>query len=626
MCGICGLAAPDAPGARGVIDAQLACLDHRGPDARGCFTGRSGHVGQNRLAIIDLVTGAPPISNEDGSVAAVLNGEIYNFRELRDELGRRGHDFRSRGDTEVIVHLAEELPPTRLAERLDGMFALAIWDDRRARLVVARDRVGKKPLYYWHSDGRLVFGSEIKAVLAHPDVPRRLDESAIPAYLTFGYVPTPRTFFEGVRSLPPGHVLTFEPGEEPQVERYWAPPVVGVNGAARLDLSLEGAAREVRVRLEDAVRRRLVSDVPLGAFLSGGVDSTAIVGIMARDLDRPVETFTMGFDDEEGYDERPFARLAAREHRTNHHEFVVKPDAVDLMERLVWHHDQPFGDSSAIPTFLLSEMTRQHVTVALSGDGGDELFAGYERFAAGLAARRYAALPEVLQQGFRGMLDALPARSLRGRAGSLQRFSRVAAAGLPDAYRTWISYVPDAERAALLDGQRDDWGLEDYRAIWCRSEGARTLDRLLDLNLRTYLPDDLLVKADRMSMAHGLEVRSPFLDADLLAYTTRLHPRLKARGLSLKRVLKAAVAELLPPEITSRGKRGFGVPLDRWFREDLRSYLGSTLGARDARVRQYLVPEALNRILAEHDAGRRNHGQAIWTLLTLEVFLRREDW
>src|SRR4051794_2792492 len=626
MCGICGLAAPDAPGARGVIDAQLACLDHRGPDARGCFSGRSGFVGQNRLAIIDLVTGDPPISNEDGTVAAVLNGEIYNFAELRDDLRRRGHDFRSRGDTEVIVHLAEELPPAELAERLDGMFALAIWDDRRARLVLARDRVGKKPLYYWSGDGRLVFGSEIKAVLAHPGVPRRLDESAIPAYLTFGYVPTPRTFFEGVRSLPPGEVLTFEPGGKPLVERYWAPPVVGVDGAARLDLSLEEAALEVRGRLEDAVRRRLVSDVPLGAFLSGGVDSTAIVGIMARELDRPVETFTMGFDDEEGYDERPFARLAAREHRTNHHEFVVKPDAVELMERLVWHHDQPFGDSSAIPTFLLGEMTRRHVTVALSGDGGDELFAGYERFAAGLVARRYSGLPAPVQTTLRRGLDVLPAASLRGRAGSLQRFARVAQLGLPDAYRSWISYVGDVDRDALLDGRRDDWALEDYRAIWQGSEGGHALDRLLDLNVRTYLPDDLLVKADRMSMAHGLEVRSPFLDTDLLSFTARLHPRLKARGPTLKRVLRSAVGDLLPREILHRSKRGFGVPLDRWFRQDLRSYLGATLGAADARTKEFLVPSALDHLLAEHDSGGRNHGHALWTLMTLELFLRRQDW
>jgi asparagine synthase (glutamine-hydrolysing) len=626
MCGICGVVGVEPAELGPVVDEQLDRLHHRGPDARGQFVRGATRIAQNRLAIIDLVTGDPPIANEDRSIAVVQNGEIYNYRELRSELRARGHELRSEGDTEVLAHLAEELPPVELARQIDGMFAFAIWDERRGRLVLVRDRVGKKPLFYWSGGGRLVFGSEIKALLADPEVPRRLDPGAIPAYLTFGYVPTPRTFFEGVHSLPPGHVLTFEPGGEPILERYWAPPVAGLDGATDVGGSLEETGREVRRLLEAAVRRRLVSDVPLGAFLSGGIDSSAIVGIMAAELDRPVETFTIGFDDRDGFDERPYARLAAERHRTEHHEFVVKPDAVELVERLVWHHDQPFGDSSAIPTFLLSEVTRRHVTVALSGDGGDELFAGYERFAAGVIASRYAALPAVVQRSVTGVIDLLPAGSLRGRAASVQRFAQVGALGLPDAYRSWISYVPDDERAALLDGASDDWGLDDYRATWRGSQGARTLNRLLDLNLRTYLLDDLLVKADRMSMAHGLEVRSPFLDADLLAYASRLHPRLKARGLSLKRVLKAAVADMLPPEVMRRAKHGFGVPLDRWFRQDLRAYLGSTLGAPDARVKRYLVPEALDRMLAEHDGGVRNHGHALWTLLTLEVFLRRQQW
>ena len=626
MCGICGVVGSGAADYHPVVGEQLSRLHHRGPDARGEFGSSAGGIAQNRLAIIDLVTGDPPITNEDESVAVVLNGEIYNYREIRSDLAAREHAFRSHGDTEVIAHLAEDVAPVQLARRLQGMFAFAIWDETRRRLVLGRDRLGKKPLFYWSGGGRLVFGSEIKALLADPGVPRRLDVSAIPAYLTFGYAPTPRTFFDGIRSLPPGHVLTFEPGSEPVLERYWEPPVAGRDGAATHDVSADDAAGEVRRLLEAAVRRRLVSDVPLGAFLSGGIDSSTVVALMAAELDRPVQTFTIGFEDRDGYDERPYARLAARRHATDHHEFVVRPDAVDLVERLVWHHDQPFGDSSAIPTFLLSEVTRRHVTVALSGDGGDELFAGYERFAAGLAARRYAALPGVVQHGIRATLALLPPRSLGGRAGSLQRFARVAELGLPDAYRSWISYVPDDERASLLDGGGDDWGIEDYRATWRSSEGARTLDRLLDLNLRTYLLDDLLVKADRMSMAHGLEVRSPFLDAELLTYASRLHPRLKARGVSLKRVLKTAVADLVPAEIISRPKRGFGVPLDRWFRQDLRSYLRVTLGAGDARVKRHLVPEAVDRLLAEHDAGVRNHGQAIWTLLTLEVFLRREGW
>ena len=626
MCGICGLVASEPVDARRVVDEQLSCLRHRGPDARGYFAGSGGFVAQNRLAIIDLVTGDPPITNEDESIAAVLNGEIYNFRELRSDLKARGHQFGSTGDTEALVHLAEDVPGVELARRLEGMFAFAIWDERRRRLLLGRDRLGKKPLFYWYSAGRLVFASEIKAIFADDRVPRRLDSLAIPAYLRFGYVPSPRTFFDGVRSLPPGHVLTFHPGLEPVLERYWTPPVARDGGVSRLDVSMDEAARGVRSRLEAAVRRRLVSDVPLGAFLSGGIDSSAVVGIMAGELGRPVRTFTIGFDDFDGFDERPYARLVATRHATDHHEFVVKPDAVELIERLVWHHDQPFGDSSAIPTFLLSEFTRTHVTVALSGDGGDELFAGYERFAAGVAARRFAGLPKVAQMAVRGTVDLTPMHRLGGLPGRMHRFARVAERGLPDAYCSWVSFMADRDRAALLNGRQADWGLEDYRSLWEESEGADTLDRLLDLNLRTYLPEDLLVKADRMSMAHGLEVRSPLLDTELLAYTARLRPSLKLRGMSLKRVLKAAVADLLPRQVAGRGKRGFGVPLDRWFREDLRTYLASTLGVRSARVRDHLRPDALDRMLAEHRSGQQDHGQALWTLITLEVFLRREGW
>lgn len=626
MCGISGVVGAPGEDLGRVVEAQIALLEHRGPDAYGSFRRSCATIAQNRLAIIDLETGDPPITNEDGSVAVVLNGEIYNFGGLRDGLLRNGHEFRSHGDTEVIAHLAEELEPVELAARLDGMFAFAVWDERRRRLVLGRDRVGKKPLYYWYGNGRLVFGSELKAVFADPAVPRRLDEDALPAYLTFGYVPTPRTFFEGVRSLPPGQVLTFEPGGEPVIERYWSPPVAGIDGTPRLDISLEEAARGVRTRLEDAVRRRLISDVPLGAFLSGGIDSSAIVGIMAGQVDRPVQTFTIGFDDQEGFDERPYGRMVAARHGVDHHEFVVHPDAVDLVERLVWHHDQPFGDSSAIPTFLLSEVTRQHVTVALSGDGGDEAFAGYERFLAGLGAQRFAALPRPVRAAVAGGVGLLAPKALHGRAASLQRFLRVAERGLPDAYRSWISYIQDAERDALVNGRASSWALDDYAAIWSSSSGARSLDRLLDLNLRTYLLDDLLVKTDRMSMAHGLEVRCPFLDTEVLSYAAQLPPSLKARGMTLKRVLKAAVKDLLPPEILDRPKRGFGVPLDRWFREDLQQYVAATLGATDARVKEHLAADAVDALLAEHQSQRRNHGHALWTLLTLEVFLRREGW
>src|SRR5436190_2602914 len=626
MCGICGAIAREHADLDAVAEAQVATMHHRGPDSHGTFTAPYGAISQNRLSIIDLVTGDPPITNEDGTTAVVLNGEIYNFQELRAGLVERGHRFGSQGDTEVIAHLAEELAPAELAGALDGMFAFAVWDGPRERLIIGRDRLGKKPLYYAFDGARLVFGSEIKSIFADTSVARRLDPGAIPAYLTFGYVPTPRTFFDGVLSLPPGHVLAYEPGGEPVVERYWEPPLAGVNGTQHLDISLDEAARRVRVTFEDAVRRRLVSDVPLGAFLSGGIDSSAVVGVMASLIDPPVETFTIGFDDREGFDERPYARQIAERHRTAHHEYVVHPNAVDLVERLVWHHDQPFGDSSAVPTFLLSEVTRGEVTVALSGDGGDELFAGYERFAAGLMARRFRSLPGPLRRAIRGSAELLPAGALRGRAASVQRFARVAEQGLPDAYRSWISYIQDAERDALLGSRVDGWAIADYRSIWARSDGAASLDRLLDLNLRTYLLDDLLVKADRMSMAHGLEVRSPFLDTELMGLATRLEPQLKLRGVRLKRVLKAAIDDIVPDEILTRPKRGFGVPLDRWFREDLREYVAGTLGASDSRVKAHLEAAAVDRILAEHDSRERNHGHALWTLLTLEVFLRREGW
>ena len=626
MCGIAGELRPPGEGS-GHIEDQLSSLRHRGPDAEGLFEQPSAWLGETRLAVIDLVTGDPPIANEDESVGVAFNGEIYNFRELREELRSGGHTFRSQGDAEVVAHLAEDLDPVAMVSRLDGMFAFAVWDQNNERLILARDRIGKKPLYYWTNGERLVFASEIKSLLANPRVPCGLRVEAIPAYLTFGYVPTPETFFEGIRSLPPGHVLVAEKGGEPRVVRYWHPPVGGVGDGEHLPLTIEDAAAHVRALLEQAVRRRLVADVPLGAFLSGGIDSSSVVAIMARETGRPVQTFTIGFDEAGVFDEREFARLIAARYGTEHHEFVVHPDAVDLIERLVWHHDQPFGDSSAVPTFLLSEDTRRHVTVALSGDGGDELFAGYERFTAALAARRFAALPRPLQIGMRRGVELLPSTSLRGQAGNLQRFARVADRGLPEAYRSWVSYVGDGEREALLAGNLGGGReLSQYGEIWDASAPAHPLDRLLDLNLRTYLLDDLLVKTDRMSMAHGLEVRSPFLDDALFEFAVRLDPRLKVRRRLLKRVLRAAVSDLLPEAITARPKHGFGVPVDRWFRDELRVYVRSTLGAPDARIKQYLAGEAVDRMLAEHDSRARDHGQALWTLLTLEVFLRGRGW
>jgi asparagine synthase (glutamine-hydrolysing) len=628
MCGISGFVQSHRLTEDEVTEAikqQLACQRHRGPDAEGWFAGGHGVVGQNRLSVIDLVRGDPPVTNEDESIGVALNGEIYNFRPLRDQLLRAGHTMRTSGDTEVLAHLAEDHDAVGIASKLDGMFAFAAWDRQRQILMLGRDRMGKKPLYFWHSSTTFVFGSEIKAVLAHPRVSCELDGRAVDAYLTFGYVPTPYTFFEGVRSLPPGHVLTLRPGGEPATERYWRFEVPGLGASApALDLSLDEAAVEVRRLLQRAIRRRLIADVPLGAFLSGGIDSSAIVALMAGEMETRVKTFTIGFDDRNGFDERPYARLVASRFGTDHHEEVVNPEAVELVERLVWHHDQPFGDSSAVPTFLLNQAARKHVTVALSGDGGDELFAGYERFAAGIAANRALALPAMVRRAARRGLSVLPSGGLHGRIGSLQRFAQAIEPGLPWAYLSWISYVPERWRRRQLEAP-DDWARLDYDRLWRATEGAETLDRLLALNIETYLLDDLLVKMDRTSMAHGLEVRSPFLDTDLVEFTSRLAPGLKIRGLSLKRVLKQAMAELLPGEVIHRRKHGFGVPLDRWFREDLESYTRSVLGT-DARVRRHVNNAALDALLEEHRTHAANHGHALWTLLTLELFLRRYRW
>ena len=628
MCGIAGAIAFGA-GPAGRADAQLDCMAHRGPDADGVFERGPGWVGQTRLSIIDLARGDPPIANEAGTIGVALNGEIYNFRELRAGLRARGHTLATDGDTEVIAHLAEELEPAALATALEGMFTIAAWDEPRGRLVLARDRFGKKPLYYFCDGHRLVFGSEIKSVLAHPGVPRELRADAIPDYLTFGYVPTPETFFAQIHSVPPGHVLVATTTGEVRLERYWEPRWPGAHDVARAGGAPAEQAAEVRRLLRAAVQRRLIADVPLGAFLSGGIDSSAIVGLMSELQSAPVRTFTIGFEGDDGFDERPFARAVAERHGTEHTEFVVKPDAAGLLERLVWHYDQPFGDSSALPTYLLSELTSRHVTVALCGDGGDELFAGYERFAAALALARYErAVPRGARAALARRAGAARSLARRPRGAKLRRALLRSDLSAPEGLLAWVSYVSAEDRRALLGSAAPGPGADAYGRIWNASAGAVALDRLLDLNLRTYLLDDLLPKVDRMAMAHSLEVRSPFLDRELAEYAFTLPPgaRLRVRDMSLKRILKAAVADLLPAGLLDRPKKGFGVPLDRWFRGELAPLVDGMLCAPDARIAGHLSGAAVRAMADEHRRGAANHGHALWTLLTLETFLRREDW
>jgi asparagine synthase (glutamine-hydrolysing) len=620
MCGIAGGTGTDSAERRSVLERQLATLTNRGPDSAGYLPGDGAVVGQTRLAVIDVAHGDPPLTDESGDVRVALNGEIYNFRTLQDELRGGGHRLATGCDTEVVAHLAEDHEPVALARRLHGMFAFAVWDARRGRLVLGRDRLGKKPLHYW-TDGRdLVFGSEIKAVLADPRVPRRVDVTVLPAYLALGYVPTPRTFFEGVLALPPGCVLTFEPGRPPVVERYWDAPARASEdllAAPRAEL-----AERLLALLRQAVRDRLVADVPLGAFLSGGVDSSAVVALMAEASSGPVRTFCIGFE-EEAYDERVHARAVADRFGCEHTELVVRPDAADLLDRVLDACDQPFADSSALPTYLLAEMTRRHVTVALSGDGGDELFAGYERFAAGVALSRLSRLPTAPLRGLASVASAVPVPDQRSARAKAVRFLQQAPAGMPAAYLGWVSFFDRRWLDRLLPA--GSAAVEpSYGDIWVGSAGAPVLNRLLDLNRRTYLLDDLLVKSDRMSMAHGLEVRSPLLDHRLVEFAVQVPPDEQLRGRQLKLLLKSAVAGIVPTEVLDRPKKGFGVPLDAWFRGELLGLVHERLVGPASRLPAVLDPTGVRALVDEHLAGRAAHGQRLWSLLVLERFLARE--
>jgi asparagine synthase (glutamine-hydrolysing) len=619
MCGICGVVerGERAP-ARGVLETMTRALAHRGPDAEGLRHLPGAGLGQRRLAIIDLSpSGAQPMTNEDETLWVVLNGEIYNFRELRAELEARGHPFKSQSDTEAILHLYEEMGE-RCVERLDGMFAFALWDTRRRRLLLARDRAGKKPLFYARAGEAFVFASEVKALLRHPGLEASPHVEAFPHYFVFGYPPPGTTFYRGVRELPPAHRLVLDADGEPRVTRYWD---VSFAPVAPAPPEAEAVAR-VRELVTDAVRKRLVADVPLGAFLSGGVDSSVVVALMARLTGERVRTFSLGFAGDAAFDETPWARRVSRHCGTEHTEFVVEPSAVGLVERLVWHHDGPFGDSTAIPTFLVSELTRRHVTVALTGDGGDEVFAGYQRFQASVAAEW---VPRPVARAAAALAARVP--EPRGYHHPLRRARRFfAAAALPllPRLREWTAvFGDDARRLVRPETWEAAGGMPDFAPdAVAGAAGLSALARVLQVNYRTYLPGDLLVKADRCSMAHGLEARAPFLDTALVEYVAGLPDRMKLRRGTTKYLLKRAFADLLPPEILARGKRGFGVPLGAWFRGELRAYVDDVLAASGARAHAYVDAAYVRRLVAEHRAGYRDHGHKLWSLLTFEVWLR----
>jgi len=647
MCGICGiLHRTETPVSRDTLRAMIARLRHRGPDDAGTFirgdlpadqaagpkpqapvrnpqsaVGNLG-LGMTRLSIIDVMGGHQPMANEDGSVWVVLNGEIYNFRELKNELLERGHLFRSHADTEVIVHLYEEMGE-RVVERLHGMFAFAVWDERRVQLLLARDRLGKKPLVYSDDGSRLAFASELQALLEAPGVPRAVSPEALDLYLTYQYVPAPLTIYEGIRKLLPAHYLVASK-DGTRIERYWNLPTETQETPA--------SAAELRNLLDQAVRRRLISDVPLGAFLSGGIDSSIVVGLMARHQREPVKTFSIGFGHTK-YDELNYARLAAKRFGTDHHEFVVESKAIEVLPLLVRHYGEPFADSSAIPTYYLAQKTREHVTVALSGDGGDEGFGGYERYAAMALGARYDALPRPLRSAVGGLARALFGRAstaepkMRGRR--LRRFVEGLSRSQVERYIEWIAYFKPSERPGLYtaDFAVRLGGHDAARYLAAEFDKVSLLDAAAAtarVDAATYLPNDILTKVDIASMANSLEVRCPFLDPEVIGFGLSLPTGLKmgSLGTTTKKFLRAAFADLLPPPIRRRGKMGFGVPIAHWLRSELRDYARGILLSPECLGRGYFREEMVRRLVEEHQTCRADHADRLWALLSLELWHR----
>ncbi|HVG30151.1 MAG TPA: asparagine synthase (glutamine-hydrolyzing) [Pyrinomonadaceae bacterium] len=624
MCGIAGFAGDNEGLSReeraGVLERMCRVIRHRGPDDQGTLVTDGAAIGMRRLSIIDLAGGHQPMAGEDGRVALVFNGEIYNYRELKPELERKGHRFVTNSDTETIVHAYEEFG-AGCVERLRGMFAFAVWDSRSRELFIARDRVGKKPLFYAVTPrGTLVFGSELKSLLEHPELGREVDPEALDAYLSLGYVPDPLCILRGVRKLPPGCHLTFKDGRV-NVQSYWdfeyAEP-----SAAEARRDVDDYLEELRALLDESVRMRLVADVPLGAFLSGGVDSSTVVGLMSRHASGPVKTFSIGFR-EDSYDELAYARVAAKAFETEHHELIVTPEVCQVVDELAWHLDEPSADSSAIPTYAVSKMAREHVKVVLSGDGGDELFAGYTRYLTDRGRRGFARLPRAVREGV-----MLPfSRSLPHGAWGRNYLHNVSLDPVAR-YLDSVSFITGLNKLSLYtEGMRARLGGASRAEAVFRGHAARVaspdpLDTLLYIDSKTYLPGDILTKVDRMSMAASLEARVPLLDHKLIEFVTRIPASLKMKGAETKHVFKRAVRGLVPDEILDRPKQGFGVPIPQWINAQLRGRIRETLTDARARARGYFEPRYLRLMLDEHERGRRDHSAQLWSLFMLELWHR----
>lgn len=622
MCGITGFinkVDSDKAPREALLDAMCRVIEYRGPDEQGMAVEGRAALGMRRLSIIDLKGGQQPIFSEDGAKLIVFNGEIYNYRELRKDLESRGRNFKTNSDTETILVAYEEFG-TACVNRLRGMFAFAIWDKKNENLFIARDRVGKKPLFYGQTRaGNFVFGSELKTLLTHGEISREIDYAALDAYLTFGYVPEEFCIFKDAKKLLPGHFLVFKDGVV-QTQQYWDFDYSGEAEAGSEDDYLDA----LREKIKEAVKVRLISEVSLGAFLSGGVDSSSIVGLMSQILDKPVKTFSIGFN-EDSFNELKYARVAAKHFNTEHHEFTLTPDFVQIIDDLVWHFDEPFSDSSALPTYMVSKMARDFVTVVLSGDGGDELFAGYTRYVIDRERRGFEKLPSALR---RSVLQPVSKALPHGARGKNYLYN----ASL-DATDRYIDSVSQFNRP-----RRDNLYTRDFRAklngnfgrgeklfqeLASSVSGREQVDRLLYLDSKTYLPGDILTKVDRMSMAASLEARVPLLDHELIEFVVRMPARLKLKGIETKYIFKKAMEGIVPNEILHREKQGFGVPIGEWINVQLKDRIYSDLTDRRTVERGYFDQTYIQTILDEHRRGRRDHSHAVWVLWMLELWHRR---
>lgn len=624
MCGITGFVNANGYAAdRDLLEAMNHALAHRGPDDDGFYINGSVGLAMRRLAIIDLATGKQPIYNTDRSKSLVFNGEIYNYQELRRDLEKRGHQLYTKSDTEVVIKLYDEMGPESL-DLLRGMFAFAIWDEKERSLFVARDRVGKKPVLYSHlANGDLIFGSEFQALLRHPSVSREVDMNAIDDYMSFLCVPAPRTAFKSIRKLEPGHWLRWKDGEI-ETHRYWQPDF-----SKKIKITEAEAIEETTRILRESTRLRMISEVPLGAFLSGGVDSSTVVALMARESERPVKTFSIGFE-EQDFSELKYARRVAEHVGAEYNEFIVRPNALDVIPTLVEHYGEPYADSSAIPTYYVAKETRKHVTVALNGDGGDESFAGYERYTAMKIAESYARVPKALRKAFVEMpVGLLPTSEIkRSRARDAKRFLQAANLPRTERYFRWMStFNRDAKRdlytddfARSISGNDPVSVLDKWFAL---ANGNGTLDATLLTDQMTYLPNDLLVKVDIATMANSLEARSPFLDHKLIEFAASLPAGIKMRGLETKSLLKKVASRLVPKEVIYRRKMGFGVPVGSWFRGEMKDFVRSVLLSEKALGRGIVKPEVMRRFVDEHIEAKRDHSFQIWTLLMLELWFQR---